>query len=54
MGEHSIDTQGFPPCNMSPGRLSFWEETEVKRQINALIDLGKMKGGAVYLLCNLI
>ncbi len=43
MGEHSIDTQGFPPCNMSPGRLSFWEETEVKRQIDALIDLGKMK-----------
>jgi hypothetical protein len=43
MGEHSIDTQGFPPCNMPPGRLSFWEETEVKRQIDALIDLGKMK-----------
>jgi len=43
MGEHNIDTQGFPPCNMSPGRLSFWEETEVKRQIDALIDLGKMK-----------
>jgi hypothetical protein len=43
MGEHSIDTQGFPPCNMSPSRLSFWEETEVKRHIDALIDLGKMK-----------
>jgi putative transposase len=28
---------------MPPGRLSFWEETEVKRQIDALIDLGKMK-----------
>jgi len=23
IGEHSIDTQGFPPCNMSPRRLSF-------------------------------
>ncbi len=43
IGEHSIDTQGFPPCNMSLGRLSFWEETKVKRQIDALVDLGKMK-----------
>jgi hypothetical protein len=31
IGEHCIDTQGFLPCNMTPGRLSFWEETEVKR-----------------------
>ncbi len=23
IGEHSIDTQGFPPCNASPGRLSY-------------------------------
>jgi hypothetical protein len=23
IGEHNIDTQGFPPCNMNPGRLSF-------------------------------
>jgi hypothetical protein len=43
IGEHNIDTQRFPPCNMSPGRLSFWEEIEVKRQIDALVDLGKMK-----------
>jgi hypothetical protein len=43
IGEHCIDTQGFPPCNMTPGRLSFWEETEVKRQIDELVDLGKMK-----------
>jgi len=28
---------------MSPGRLSFWEETEVKRQIDELVDLGRMK-----------
>jgi len=31
IGEHSIDMQGFPPCNASPGRLSYWEEAEVKR-----------------------
>jgi len=43
IGEHSIDTQGFPPCKTSPSRLSYWEEAEVKRQINALVDLGKMK-----------
>jgi hypothetical protein len=43
IGEHSIDTQGFPPCNASPGRLSYWEEIEVKRQIDVLVDLGKMR-----------
>jgi len=31
VGEHSIDTQGFLPCKATPGRLSFWEEVEVKR-----------------------
>jgi len=43
IGEHSIDMQGFPPCKTSPGRLSYWEEVEVKRQIDALVDLGKMR-----------
>jgi hypothetical protein len=43
IGEHSIDTQGYPPCRVSPGRLSYWEEAEVKRQIDVLMDLGKMK-----------
>jgi len=43
IGEHSIDTQGYPPCRVSPGRLSYWEEAEVKRHIDALVDLGKMK-----------
>ncbi len=43
IGEHSIDRQGFPPCNASLGRLSYWEEIEVKRQIDALVDLGKMR-----------
>jgi hypothetical protein len=43
IGEHTIDTQGFPPCKVAPGRLSYWEEAEVKRQINVLVELGKMK-----------
>jgi len=43
IGEHNIDTQGFPPCKASPGRLSYWEEAEVKRQIDAQVDLGKMR-----------
>jgi putative transposase len=43
IGEHSIDTQGFPPCRVVPGRLSYWEEAEVKRQIDILVDLGKMR-----------
>ncbi|CAK9229861.1 unnamed protein product [Sphagnum troendelagicum] len=29
--EHSIDTQGYPPCRVSPGRLSYWEEAETRR-----------------------
>jgi hypothetical protein len=41
--EHSINTQGFPPCRVAPGRLSYWEEAEVKRQINVLVELGKMR-----------
>ncbi len=43
VGEHSIDTQGFPPCRVAPRRLSFWEETEVKRQIDTLVEMGKMR-----------
>jgi hypothetical protein len=43
MGEHVVDTQGFPPRRASPGRLSYWEEAEVKKQIDALVELGKMK-----------
>ncbi len=41
--EHSIDTQGFPPCKVALGRLSYWEEAEVKRHIDVLVELGKMK-----------
>ncbi len=43
IGEHAIDTQGFPPCRTTPRRLSYQEENEVNRQIHALIKLGKMK-----------
>jgi hypothetical protein len=43
VGERSIDTQGFPPCKVAPSRLSYWEEAEVKRQIDVLVELGKMK-----------
>jgi hypothetical protein len=42
VGEHTIDTQGLPPCHMTHGRLSFWEEAEVNRQLQALVKLGKM------------
>ncbi len=41
--EHVIDTQGFPPCKVAPGRLSYWEEAEVNRQINVLVKLGLMR-----------
>jgi len=43
VGEHVVDTQGFPPCRASLGRLSYWEEAKVKRQIDALVELGKMR-----------
>jgi hypothetical protein len=41
--EHYVDSQGFPPCKVSPSRLSYWEEAYVKKQIDVLVDLGKMK-----------
>jgi len=31
VGEHSIDTQGLPPCRMTLGPLSYWEEAKVNR-----------------------
>jgi hypothetical protein len=30
IGEHFMDTQGFPPCKVSPGQLSYCEEAEIK------------------------
>ncbi len=41
--EHAIDTQAFPPCCTTPGRLFYWEKVEMNRQIQVLIKLGKMK-----------
>ncbi len=46
IGEHTINTQGLPPFHMTPGCLSFWEEVEVNKQIQALVDLGKMHKSA--------
>jgi len=54
IGEHNIDTQGFPPCKASPGRLSYWEESEVKRQTDALVDLGKMRPSNSEYACRVI
>jgi hypothetical protein len=43
IGEHTIDKQGFPPCHTILGRLFYWEEIEMNKQIQALIKLGKTK-----------
>jgi len=43
IGEHAIDTQGFPPYKVSLSILSFWEDAKVKRQIDVLVDFGKMR-----------
>jgi len=49
--KHSIDTQGLPPYHMTLGRLSYWEEVEVNRQIQTLVDLGKMHKSALEYAC---
>jgi hypothetical protein len=49
--EHFVDMQGFPPCKASPSRLSYWEEVEVKRQIDVLVELGKMKPSSSEYAC---
>jgi len=46
-----VDTQRFPPCKTSPGQLSYWEEAEVKRQIDVLVELGKMKPSSSEYAC---
>jgi hypothetical protein len=46
-----MDTHGFPPCRTIPNRLSFWEEAKVKKQIDALIALGKMKTSTLGYAC---
>ncbi len=35
--EHVVDTQGFPPYRATLNRMSFWEETKVKKQIDVLV-----------------
>jgi hypothetical protein len=35
--EHIVDTQGFPPCWTTPNKMSLWEETKAKKQIDALV-----------------
>ncbi len=51
IGEHFVDTQGFPPCKVSLGQLSYWEEAKVRRQIDVLVDLGKMKPSSSEYAC---
>jgi hypothetical protein len=46
-----VDTQGFPLHQTIPNQLSFWEEAEVKRQIDALVALGKMKPSTSEYVC---
>jgi len=43
IGKHAINTQGFPPYKVCPSILSFWEDAKVKRQIDVLVDFGKMR-----------
>ncbi len=49
-----MDMQGFPPCKVSPSRLSYWEEAKVKEQIDVLVDLGKMKPNNSEYACRVI
>jgi hypothetical protein len=51
--ELSIDTQGVSPCHMIPEWLSYWEEVEVNRQIQALVDLGNMCKSASKYACRI-
>jgi hypothetical protein len=46
-----VDTQRFPPYRTKPSRLFFWEEGEVKKQIDALVMLGKMKPNTLKYTC---
>jgi hypothetical protein len=53
LGEHVMDTQGFSPYKMSPSQLSYLEEVEVKKQIDVLVNLGKMKPNNFKYACSL-
>jgi len=50
---HSIDTQGLPPCCMTLGPLSYWEEAKVNQQIQTLVDLGQMRKSASKYVCRI-
>ncbi len=54
IGEHSIDTQGLPPCRMTPKWLSYCEEIKINPQIQTLVDLGKMNKSALEYTCRVI
>jgi hypothetical protein len=51
IGEHSFDTRGLPTYYMTPRQLSYWEETKINRQIQTLMDLGKMCKNASKYTC---
>ncbi len=51
IGEHAVDTQGFPPRKVSLGILSYWEEVELKTQIDVLVDLGKTRPSKLEYVC---
>jgi hypothetical protein len=50
-GEHIVDIQRFLPYRTTPSKLSFWEEAEVKKQIDALVVLRKMKPNTLDYAC---
>jgi hypothetical protein len=54
MGEYIIDTQGFSPCRINLGRLSFWEEVEVNYYIQTLVQLGKMSRNMFEYACKIM
>ncbi len=49
-----MDTQGFLSCRTIPSKLSLWEEVEIKKQIDALVALGKMKPSTLDYACKVI
>jgi len=44
-------THGFPPCKMTLGKLSFWEEVDVNMNIQAFVKLGKMQKNMLEYAC---
>ncbi len=49
-----MDTQRFLSCRTIPSKLSLWEKAEVKKQIDALVVLGKMKLSTLDYACKVI